>query len=198
MEPIILASGSPRRCELLKMAGIPFEVFPADVDETCDLPAPETVVELSRRKARASAQSHPGRWILAADTLVSIRGETLGKPHGEDDAVRMLRRLRANVHHVYTGVTVISPAGDELTGSECTDVTFEAMTEREIRAYVSTGEPMDKAGAYAIQGRAAMWITGIRGCYTSVIGLPLPLTRRLLEQAGYSVFAWTEAKETGK
>ena len=185
MDNLVLASRSPRRCELLSRIGLTFETDAPDVDETCSLPAGEAVGILSRRKAEAAAKAHPGCFILAADTLVSYLDEALGKPHDPQDAVRMLRMLSGKTHQVYTGVTVISPDGRIYSSTDRTDVTFAPVDDAEIEAYVLTGEPMDKAGAYALQGRAGMWITHLDGSDTSVIGLPLYLVRALLLQAGY-------------
>ena len=185
MENLVLASRSPRRCELLNRIGLVFETDAPDVDETCSLPAGEAVRILSLRKAQAAAESHPGSFILAADTLVSFREEALGKPMDPPDAVRMLRMLSGQTHQVYTGVTVISPEGRVFTDSDRTDVTFASVDDAEITDYVRSGEPMDKAGAYALQGRAGMWVTHLDGSDTSVIGLPLYLVRALLLQAGY-------------
>ena len=186
MEKLILASCSPRRSELLAHAGIPFETAAPDVDETCSLPADQAVEELSARKAKAAASLHPGRFILSADTLVSVDGKKLGKPKDESDAVEMLHSLSGRKHQVYTGVSVISPAGKLLTGSDRSDVTFCTLTDEEILAYIRTGEPMDKAGAYALQGRASLWISRVEGSFSSVIGLPLYLVRTLLIRSGYS------------
>ncbi len=188
MEKLVLSSKSPRRCELLKRTGISFETEAPDVDESCELSADEAVRILSLRKAQASAKVHPGRFILAADTLVSLQGEKLGKPADEHSAVRMLRMLSGRTHQVYTGVTVISPDGAEFTDADRTDVTFTSVEDAEILDYVRSGEPMDKAGAYALQGRAGLWVTHIDGSDTSVIGLPLYLVRSLLLQAGYPLF----------
>ena len=187
-EPLILASSSPRRAELLERAGIPFETDAPLVDESCSLPAEEAVAELSRRKALAAAAAHPGRFILASDTLVAQDGVSLGKPLDEADAARMLRALSGRTHHVCTGVTVISPDGAVHTGTDVSAVTFDELSEREIADYISSGEPMDKAGAYAIQGRAAMYVCHLDGCYSGVMGLPLYLVRRLLRSAGYPMF----------
>ena len=189
MENLVLASRSPRRCELLNRIGLAFESDAPDVDETCSLPAGEAVRILSLRKAEAAAKVHPGRYILAADTLVSFREEALGKPVDPQDAVRMLRMLSGQTHQVYTGVTVISPDGRVFTDSDRTDVTFASVDDAEIVDYVRSGEPMDKAGAYALQGRAGMWVTHLDGSDTSVIGLPLYLVRSLLLQAGYPLLA---------
>ncbi len=189
MENLVLASRSPRRCELLNRIGLVFETDAPDVDETCSLPAGEAVRILSLRKAQAAAESHPGSFILAADTLVSFREEALGKPVDPQDAIRMLRMLSGQTHQVYTGVTVISPDGRVFTDSDRTDVTFASVDDAEIADYVRSGEPMDKAGAYALQGRAGMWVTHLDGSDTSVIGLPLYLVRSLLLQAGYPLLA---------
>ena len=185
MNELILASRSPRRRELLRRLGLSFETDSPEVDENCSLPAPEAVRFLSRRKADAASQMHPGCYIIAADTLVSFRDHVLGKPADEADAVRMLRMLSGRTHQVFTGVTVISPSGNALTESDRTDVTFDSLTDCEIRSYVRTGEPMDKAGAYALQGKAGAWITCLNGSDTSVIGLPLYLVRRMLIRSGY-------------
>ncbi len=183
-EPLILASASPRRRELLGSLGISFEICPADVDEHIDLPADKAVFSLSRRKADAARQLHPSRWILAADTLVSADGRILGKPADREEACRMLRFLSGRTHQVYTGVTVISPDGRSFTEVDASDVTFDRIGEDEIRSYVDSGEPMDKAGAYAIQGGAAKWISRLEGSPSGVIGLPLCLVRKLLREAG--------------
>ena len=181
---LILASQSPRRRELLSLTGIPFEVDAPEVDESCTLGAREAVLELSRRKALAAAAKHPGKVILASDTLVAVDDIPLGKPTDEEDAFRMLRSLSGRWHQVYTGVCVISATGDIHAEADATDVRFGHMTDETIRAYIATGEPMDKAGAYALQGIAGLWIEEIRGSHTNVIGLPLTLTRRLLEACG--------------
>ena len=187
METLILASASPRRSELLSHAGIPFEVHAAEADERCDSPASEAVKILSVRKAKAVRSLFPSRFILAADTLVELDGAVLGKPAGPEEAAAMLRRLSGCVHQVYTGVTVINPAGEVFTDGDRSDVAFGDIPEDEIAAYVRSGEPLDKAGAYAIQGRASLWISHMEGSYSSVIGLPLFLVRSLLLRAGYSL-----------
>ena len=185
MEKLILASCSPRRSELLTLAGIPFDAVSPDVDETCGLSAGEAVAVLSARKAEAVGAQFPGRFVLAADTLVAADGIPLGKPRDAEDAARMLRMLSGRTHQVYTGVSVRSPDGRLFTETDCSDVAFCPVPEEEILAYVRTGEPLDKAGAYALQGRASLWITRLEGSYSSVIGLPLYLVRRLLLEAGY-------------
>ena len=185
METLILASASPRRQELLTRIGLPFEVIPTEADEQTDLPAGKAVVELSRRKAEAARASHPHRWILAADTLVSLDGAGLGKPHSPGEAMDMLRRLSGRTHQVFTGVTLIRPDGKMFTAEDESHVTFSPLSEEEIEAYVATGEPMDKAGAYAIQGMAGRWIRHMEGSPSGVIGLPLYTVDALLKEAGY-------------
>ena len=193
MNGLILASRSPRRCELLSRLGLSFETDVPDVDERCSLPAPEAVTFLSRRKASAAAVLHPGCWIIGADTLVSLDGHSLGKPADEAEAFRMLQQLSGRTHQVYTGVTVIAPSGKAETGLDCTEVTFDPLSADEILSYIRSGEPMDKAGAYALQGKAGCWVSHLNGSHTSVIGLPLYLVRRLLILSGYPM--GTEQKQ---
>ncbi len=185
METIILASASPRRRELLAAAGIPFETAVSSVDESCSLPAAQAVRKLSARKALSVGERFPGRFVLAADTLVAVDGISLGKPADAEDALRMLRMLSGRTHQVYTGVSLRSPDGTLRTEADASDVTFCQVPEEEIRAYVLSGEPMDKAGGYAVQGRASLWITRLEGNYSSVIGLPLNIVRDLLIRGGY-------------
>ncbi len=181
---LVLASASPRRQELLRLLGLPFTVDAPEVDERTVLPAREAVQELALRKALAGAGLHPGCVILAADTLVTLDGTPLGKPADEADAFRMLQALSGQTHHVYTGVCCVAPDGSLRRGLDASQVTFAEMTDAEIRGYIATGEPMDKAGAYAIQGGAVAWIRELRGSPSGVIGLPLPLTRDLLRSCG--------------
>ena len=185
---LVLASASPRRQELLRNAGISFIVQPADVDET-PIPgesARDCAERLAREKALKIWRSRPHDVVLGADTVVVIDGEILGKPADAEDAARMLRKLSGREHQVITGVCVagIRAGADEaVTGSETTLVTVTAISEEEIREYVATGEPMDKAGAYAIQGIAARWIPRIEGDYSNVVGLPVALVYRMLRKA---------------
>ena len=181
---LILASASPRRRELMALTGLTFTVDAPDVDESCTLPPREAVQELSRRKAIASAALHPGCIVLAADTLVSVDDKALGKPRDEEDAFAMLRALSGRWHQVYTGVTVVDATGHVHSAVDGTDVCFEEMSNEAIRRYIATGEPMDKAGAYAVQGVAGLWISQLRGSHTNVIGLPMALVRRMLEDCG--------------
>ena len=146
-------------------------------------------MELSRRKATAVCERHPNSLIIGADTIVVYDDEILGKPSDEKEALDMLMYLSGRTHQVFTGVTIIPPSGEVFTASDRTDVTFCEIPDEEIRSYVATGDPLDKAGSYALQGRAALWVTRIEGCDTSVIGLPLYLVRRLLLLAGYPLTA---------
>lgn len=184
---LILASASPRRKELLAATGVPFLIDAPKVDEHTTLGARKAVQELSRRKALAAAALHPGQVVLAADTLVAIDNQPLGKPKDEADAFRMLRTLSGRLHQVYTGVTCVDRDGQIFSGLDASDVRFAEMSDEEIHAYIATGEPMDKAGAYALQGIAALWIEEVRGTPSGVIGLPLPLTRRLLAKCGVTL-----------
>lgn len=189
MSRLILASCSPRRVELLKLMNLPFQTDQFSLDETSALPVSDRVRELSERKASFSATHNPGCFILSADTMVSIDGEPLGKPSGPEEAFRMLRMLSGRTHQVYTGVCVISPEGKVFSDVDCTDVTFADISDEEILAYVRSGEPLDKAGAYALQGRAGIWIVRLEGSASSVIGLPLHLVRMLLLKAGYPLLS---------
>ena len=145
-------------------------------------------MELSRRKALAGAALHPGKVILAADTLVAVDNAALGKPRDEEDAFRMLRLLSGRWHQVYTGVSVVDAQGHVHSAADGTDVHFCEMSDEDIRRYIATGEPMDKAGAYAVQGAAGLWIDQLKGSHTNVIGLPLSLTRELLLACGLTMF----------
>lgn len=178
--PLILASGSPRRKEILDTMGLEFSVDISDVDESFAGTPEEMVLELSRRKAQAVAPRHSGAMILAADTLV-FGDEVLGKPHSAEEAKRMLAELSGSWHSVYTGVTMIDTrSGKTLSRADVTRVHFVALTAQDIDAYVATGEPLDKAGAYGIQGRGGMFIDRIEGSYSNVVGLPMALVRSML------------------
>src|SRR3954447_26182451 len=188
---LVLASASPRRRELLTQAGFTFTVHPAHVPED-PLPgeAPIAyVTRLARQKAEAVFQeiSHsPSALqpvVLGADTTVTIDNQILAKPEDPSVAARMLRQLSGRSHHVITGVAVVTATSTEVA-AEITAVRFLSLSDAEIESYVASGEPMDKAGAYAIQGRAARWIPRIEGCYFNVVGLPLALVTTLLEPLG--------------
>ena len=182
--PLILASGSPRRRELLDLMGLTYTVETPDVDESFSGRPSETVMEISRRKAAAVAARHSDSIIIAADTLVFADG-ALGKPHTPERAKEMLRSLAGNWHHVYTGITVINTrSGRILRNVDKTRVHLVPMTEQEIAAYVATGEPLDKAGAYGIQGMGGMFVDRIDGSYSNVVGLPMSMLRIMLAQVG--------------
>jgi len=178
---LILASASPRRSELLRNARISFTVEPGDVPEQA-LPH-ETPLQYARRLARDKARiifaNHPDNVVLGADTVVVVGEHLLEKPRDEQDAARMLRLLSGEAHRVITAVCVIAP-GYEQVESENTEVRFAPLSEQEITNYIATGEPMDKAGAYAIQGIASRWVERIDGCYFNVVGLPVPRVYRML------------------
>ena len=174
---LILASASPRRRELLEKTGMKFEILPARGEEVITKTVPREVVEeLSLQKAKEIAEGQQEECIvLGADTVVAKDGQIMGKPKDEAEAFRMLDALAGNVHQVYTGVTLIRTGAEEkiITFSEETEVYFYPMTEEEIGAYIATGDCMDKAGAYGIQGDFAIHVKGIRGDYYNVVGLPI-------------------------
>ncbi len=200
--PLILASSSPRRQELLRNAGIEFAVEAAAVAESRrdDESAIEFAERMATEKARAIFQRQPTRFVLGADTVVVVQDEVLGKPRDAEDAARMLRLLSGRSHQVTTGVCLMGPAAPVIpeletndlklaatfadTRSETTRVTVNAIGGAEISEYIANGEPMDKAGAYAIQGIASRWISRIEGCYLNVVGLPVPLVFRMLREHG--------------
>lgn len=188
--PIVLASASPRRQELLKNAGIKFVVRPANIDEV-QHPGEGSVYfaeRMARDKARAVRALTPESVVLGADTIVVARDQVLGKPTDAADALRMLRLLSNRQHFVITGVCLIGTDAQGLdfedVRSEKTAVSFAALTDAEIRDYIATREPMDKAGAYAIQGRASRWILKIEGDYNNVVGLPVDLVKAMLRERG--------------
>jgi septum formation protein len=184
---LILASASPRRQELLRNAGIPFAVRPAEIDENPFVgEAPRDCAErLAREKALVVFQGRPQEWVLGADTIVVVDDQILGKPRDAGDAARMLRLLSGRMHAVITGVCVVGPVASKVkTAAETTLVTFCKLLDDEIRDYVASGEPMDKAGAYAIQGIASRWIPRIEGDYSNVVGLPVALVYAMLRELG--------------
>lgn len=223
METIVLASGSPRRRELLEQVGIPFIVDVEEVDEDLDIANPiELTKELSERKARAVLSRHPNEWVLGADTVVFYDGEILGKPKDEQEAFDMLCMLAGRTHEVVTGVTLLRIEAEQnisddidrsgvpndvnlikavgrkmprevdlqtypiqkIQFSERTKVRMYAHEREVLRAYVATGEPLDKAGAYGIQGRGAILVERIEGDYNNVVGLPVARVYRELWEAG--------------
>lgn len=196
---LVLASASPRRQELLRRAGISFTVEPTDIPE---IPQPnesakDVAERLAREKALVVSRNHPDQLVLGADTVVVVNGQILGKPQDAADAARMLRLLSGRTHQVITGVCLIGPKSNvtgyspqpnsrfEDTRSETTLVTMNELSEEDIRFYTRTGEPMDKAGAYAIQGIASPWIPRIEGDYSNVVGLPVALVYRMLRDHGH-------------
>jgi len=178
--PLILASGSPRRKEILSTMSLPFSVDVSDVDESFTGAPDDTVIELSKRKALAVAQRHKDAIILAADTLV-FGSEILGKPRSPAHAKEMLTSLSGNWHSVYTGITLVDAfSGRMLSRADVTRVHFVDLSEAEIDAYIASGDPLDKAGAYGIQGIAGIFIDRIDGSYSNVVGLPMALLRSML------------------
>jgi nucleoside triphosphate pyrophosphatase len=184
---LILASASPRRRDLLRNAGIDFEVWPGQIVE--EIQPDELPEEFARRAAREkamqiAASAPPGLLVLGADTVVVIDGQTLGKPSDAQDATRMLRLLSGRTHQVHTGICLVRPPDKiEALEHETTLVTFRKLDEVEIRQYVESGEPWDKAGGYAIQGLASKFVTRISGCYSNVVGLPVALVYEILKKA---------------
>jgi septum formation protein len=192
MKKLILASSSPRRAEVLRNAGIEFEVRPAEIDETRrpGEPASEYVQRLALEKARAvvnSEMSAADFIVVGADTVVVNRGEILLKPDSPDDARRMLRQLSGGVHEVHTGLAVIRmPQKIERVIEEVTSVHFAKLSDSEIDAYIATGEPFDKAGAYGIQSLGGRYVTRVEGCYFNVMGMPLGRLWAALQELGWS------------
>lgn len=185
---LILASSSPRRRELLGRLGLEFDIVPSGADESLPegIAPAEAVSLLSFRKACDVSSGRPGDTVIAADTLVALGGRTLGKPSGAEEAAAMLASLSGRTHEVFTGVTV-RRGGRALTGVERTAVCFRRLTQREISAYVASGEPMDKAGAYGIQALGALLVAGIEGDYFNVMGLPLVRLYGMLADFGINL-----------
>lgn len=183
---VILASASPRRKELLALLFKDFRVVPSEFNESevpADLAPADHVLHSALMKARDVAEAHPDSLVIGADTIVVVDGVILGKPANPIDAMRMLDMLSGRTHEVYTGVALIH-RGVERTGVECTEVDFAELGDEIIARYVDTGEPLDKAGAYAIQGKGVVLIESIRGCYPNVVGLPLAMLSNLLREFG--------------
>jgi septum formation protein len=176
-KPVILASASPRRAEILRKIGITFTVQPSAVDENIilALPPAEYAVELAKRKAQAVAAKIPHGIVIGADTIVVLEKKILGKPISEADACAMLRSLSGKTHRVFTGFAIFDrPSNRETAGVEMTDVTFRELEEAEIAAYVRSGGALDKAGAYGIQDLSAVFCERLNGCFYNVVGFPLP------------------------
>ena len=188
MQKIILASGSPRRRELLTQIGMPFEVITSDVKEVTTATQPDEIVkELSKIKAvkqlcKEKGETYQDAVILGADTIVYHNGKVLGKPKSEEDAYSMIESLAGKEHFVYTGVTILTPK-KQICFAEAVKVSVYEMSAEEIKRYIATGEPMDKAGAYGIQGRFAAFVKGISGDYNAVVGLPVARVYQELKNA---------------
>jgi len=194
---LVLASGSPRRKELLASLGLSFEIQVSDVDETIEHGADpvQIVQELAYRKAQAVANDLQNAMVLGADTIVVQDGVILGKPTDAEDAKRMLNMLSGRSHHVYTGIALVEAGGDlVIRDIQGTEVMVKQLTSEQIDAYVATGEPMDKAGAYGIQGLAAQFITEIHGDYFNVVGLPISLLADRLTECGFNVLPRSESR----
>ena len=188
MSKIYLASTSPRRVELLGSLGIEFSVRPVEVSESYSAAeSPQLYVQrMARQKALQGAEGLTEGLFIAADTVVVIDDTVLGKPQTKDDAARMLRHLQGRVHRVISGVALYCARTQRcVTAAEETEVKFAEMTDQEIQWYISTGEPLDKAGAYGVQGKGAVFIEWIQGSYSNVVGLPLRLVYLLAKQLGY-------------
>lgn len=183
---LILASASPRREELLRQLGLPFTVVPSDLPEALPAgPPAEAVRALALAKARAVAERLGAGVVLGADTIVVLGGTVLGKPEDAADARQMLRALRGETHEVITGVALVeAPGRRETSAAVVSRILMRPYGEEEIEAYLATGEPYDKAGAYAVQGAGGRLVARVDGCYTNVVGLPLSTTRRLLAEWG--------------
>lgn len=198
MASIVLASASPRRAELLRQIGLSFRVRPADIDETPGTgeSARHYVERLARGKALAVQAAEPNAIVIGSDTSVVLAGEILGKPRDSQEAVGMLRQLSGATHQVMTAVAVASANACE-SRVAVTDVRFRRLSDEEIAAYVATGESMDKAGGYGIQGRGGIFVEELRGSYSAVVGLPLQETAELLAGAGCPVWeTWNSRQES--
>ena len=180
---LVLASASPRRVSLLRQAGAPFTVVDPGPDRAWPGGADPRhgVRSLALEKARRVAMRRPGRVVISADTVVVLRGQRLGKPRDAGEALAMLRRLHGRTHEVWTGIAVVRD-GETRTAAECAKVQFVRLELDEIEAYVRTGEPLDKAGAYGVQGLAAQFVRRIEGDYTTIVGLPLARLRQVLSE----------------
>ncbi|AWN22966.1 septum formation protein Maf [Deinococcus irradiatisoli] len=185
---VVLASGSPRRRELLTSLGVTFRVQAADLDERSDQIHPAEVArDLARQKARAVAQASPGAVVIASDTVVALGDVQLAKPASTEENAAFIAQLSARAHHVYSGVAVISPQGEDAEVSE-TRVVFRALTPGEVQYYARSGEGLDKAGGYGIQGLGAALIERIEGEYSGVVGFPLSLVIKLLRKHGVAIW----------
>lgn len=187
LAPIILASQSPRRRELLKSLTNHFETIVSEAEEIIDIKKPpiEIVKNLAEKKLQWVAKNNPGRFVIGADTVVALESKVFGKPKDENDAFRILRLLSGQMHQVITGVAAVGPGIEDFVKADISKVKFKVLSEKQINDYISTGEPMDKAGAYAIQGKGAELIEFHEGSYSNIVGLPLEIVKSLLTSAGY-------------
>ena len=185
----ILASASPRRIELLKELGWNFTVKPSDSEEVliCGESPEDTACRLAEMKASNVAAANPGEWVVGADTLVALGTTSLGKPKNDKEAFAMIAMLQGKTHRVITAVAVISPEGEKYVEYETTNVVFRPLSDEEIASYIALGESLDKAGAYAIQGRGMLLVERIDGCYFNVVGLPVQKLSVLLAKLGLSL-----------
>ena len=185
----ILASASPRRIELLKELGWNFTVKPSDSEEVliCGESPEDTACRLAEMKASNVAEANPGEWVVGADTLVALGTTSLGKPKTDKEAFAMIEMLQGKTHRVITAVAVISPEGEKFVEYETTNVVFRPLSDEEIASYIALGESLDKAGAYAIQGRGMLLVERIDGCYFNVVGLPVQKLSVLLAKLGLSL-----------
>ena len=185
----ILASASPRRIELLKELGWNFTVKPSDSEEVliCGENPEDTACRLAEMKASNVAAANPGEWVVGADTLVALGTTSLGKPKNDKEAFAMIAMLQGKTHRVITAVAVISPEGEKYVEYETTNVVFRPLSDEEIASYIALGESLDKAGAYAIQGRGMLLVERIDGCYFNVVGLPVQKLSVLLAKLGLSL-----------
>lgn len=186
---LILASRSPRRSELLRSLGLEFEVIPSKMEEIIDPEqSPEqNATNIARDKARWVARHNPGHYVLGADTMVVLDQEILGQPADEEDACRILSKLAGKQHRVITGVALITPEAKEYETAEVSTVSIKSVSESDIRSYVATGEPLDKAGAYAIQGEGSFLVESREGSWSNIVGLPLEALTVLFQKSGFPV-----------
>jgi septum formation protein len=188
---LILASNSPRRAELLKQAGFNFKIIPSLYSEEIQFPADPSLLvkEHALNKAKQVAQTISSGLVIGADTVVFLEGQIMGKPLGIDEAVKMLSDLSGKSHQVFTGVALVEvPAWKQKVDFEMTEVKFRSLSYNDIKAYTATKEPFDKAGAYGIQGKGAVLVEGIKGCYFNVVGLPIVKLVMMLQEFGVSVW----------
>ncbi|MFQ5445156.1 MAG: Maf family protein [Nitrospinales bacterium] len=186
-QTFILASRSPRRIQFLKELGVKFQSEPSPVEEVIqpDKTPEENALQVARDKALWAAEQHKGAFVLGADTLVSLNGDIIGKPVDHEDARRILKKLSGREHQVITGVAIINPNNELFEQAVTSKVKIKPLTDEEISRYIRSGEPMDKAGAYAIQGKGSSLVASYQGSYSNIVGLPIETVEDLLKQAGY-------------